>query len=274
MLLLARDDGGGGEAREALPETGGDMHSLVVAPTDPSLLYVGGHQSVATSTDGGASWHQVPSLENADAMGWAFSDRRIFVGGHPGLSVSEDGGDTFQLRNQGLPATDLHGLGGSDDVLYASSPAIGVIASLDGGRTWEVRTTEAGQTFMGSILVDPKDSDHVLAPDMRLGAVESLDGGRTWRRLGGVANATWISWDRDDTETIVVSTTGAAAASNDGGTTWEDIDIPAGVSVVEVAPGGERLYAAVHHAPTVEVWISGDDGQSWQQTTVSPEMGE
>lgn len=270
LLLVSRD---GGEGSAGLPVTGGDMHSLVVDPSDPAHVYVGGHQSVAVSGDGGASWQQVASLEGADAMGWAFADRRVFVGGHPGLSVSEDGGDSFQLRNEALPATDLHALGGSDEVLYASSPALGVIASSDGGRTWEVRTSEAGQAFMGSILVDPADPDHVVAPDMRSGAVESTDGGRTWRRLGGVQSATWVSWDRDGTDTLVVSTVGGAAISTDGGASWENLDVPAGASIVEVAPGGETLFAAVHEAPTVEVWSSRDGGERWERTT-SPLAGE
>lgn len=263
LLFLTRQ---GGEEVTGLAVTGGDLHSLVVAPDDPSRLYVGGHASVAMSRDAGASWQQVASLDDADAMGWAFADGRVFVGGHPGLSVSEDGGETFELRNQGLPVTDLHGLGGSENVLYASSPAIGVIASSDGGRTWEVRTTQAGQSFMGALLVDPKDPDHVVAPDMRLGTVESIDGGRTWRRLGGAEGAMWVSWDRTHTSTLVVSGVEGAAISSDGGASWEDMDTPSGTSIVEVAPGGDTLFAAVHKAPNVEVWVTRDGGRQWEPT--------
>ena len=172
--------GGVGSAKE--PFVGGDLHSLVVHPTRPATLYVGGHEGVAVSADGGATWEPLPTLRGADAMGWAFLGGRILVGGHPGLWVSDDGGRKFELRNAGLPATDIHALGAGGGVLYAASPQIGVFASTDGGRTWEVRTDRVGQGFMGRILVDPDDPEHVVAPDMGAGAVESTDGGRTWRR--------------------------------------------------------------------------------------------
>src|SRR5207249_4212225 len=106
-------------------------------------------------------------------------------GGHPGLHRSSDG-LRFIAANSGLPVTDIHALGGTQQVLYAASPAAGVLASNDDGGHWEVRSSRAGQSFMGRILVDPASADHLVASDMSTGAVESSDGGRTWRRLGGV----------------------------------------------------------------------------------------
>jgi hypothetical protein len=38
------------------PVVGGDLHSLVVDPTDPNTLYIGSHQGVSVSTDGGNTW--------------------------------------------------------------------------------------------------------------------------------------------------------------------------------------------------------------------------
>lgn len=254
-----------GEADEkpGLPFVGGDMHSLVGDPTT-SRLYVGGHEGVAVSTDDGASWRQVESLDGADAMGWAFVGDRTFVGGHPGLFVSEDGGRTFEMRNEGLPATDVHALGASEDAVFIASPAAGVFASTDGGRSWELRTGEAGQSFMGRILVDPDDPERLIAPDMQAGAVESTDGGRTWSALGGVSGAMWVSWDPDDTAHLVVSGIDQAAESDDGGTTWRPIDIPAGASIVELSAGDQfKLYAAVQKGTQALVRVSTDGGATW-----------
>ncbi len=174
------------EGRSAVPVVGADLHSLVVDPKNPSRLFIGSHQGVSASTDGGETWQVLESLNGADAMGWAFTEEAILVGGHPGLYVSTDGGTSFEQRKKGLPNTDVHALGAGDGVIYAASPGAGFIASTDGGETWTVRNDRVGQGFMGKILVDPEDPDHVIAPDMRAGAAESTDGGKSWDALGGV----------------------------------------------------------------------------------------
>lgn len=250
----------------ALPVVGADLHSLVVDPSDPSHLFIGSHQGVSVSTDAGDTWDVVESLDGADAMGWAFTDDAILVGGHPGLYGSTDGGETFEPRNEGLPNTDIHALGAGDGVIYAASPAAGFMASTDGGETWTVRNEEVGGGFMGKILVDPQDPDHVIAPDMSSGAAESSDGGKTWDALGGVQGAMWVSWDPSDTDDIIVTGSGTAQRSADGGDSWQAADVPVGVSIVEFSPEDpQTLYAAVHEDPEARVWVSTDDGETWEE---------
>lgn len=250
----------------ARPFVGGDLHSLVVDPADPSRVYVGGHDGVAASTDGGKTWRQIGTLDGADAMGWAFAGNRTLVGGHPGLFASEDGGRTFEQRNEDLPATDLHALGADGELIYAASPQLGVFASSDGGRTWEVRTDQAGQSFMGRILVDPSDPDRLVAPDMQAGAAQSTDGGRTWRALGGVPGAMWVSWDWRNTDHLVVSGMGQASVSTDGGRAWAPLDVPGGVAAVEMSSGDPKvLFAAALDGTSAEVWISRDGGSTWRR---------
>jgi hypothetical protein len=259
--------GGSDTGTPGEPVTGADLHSLVVDPENPSRVFVGGHTAVSVSTDGGATWRQVESLAGADAMGWAFYGQTVMVGGHPGLHVSTDGGRTFESHNDGLPSTDVHALGAGAGVIYGASPAAGVFASTDGGTTWEMRTTDAGQSFMGRILVDPADAEHLVAPDMQYGAVESVDGGRTWKQLGGVQGAMWVSWGPDDVVHLVVSAPGTAAVSRDGGTTWGTITVPDGASIVEMSPADpETMFAAAHDGSTVTISVSHDGGASWKRT--------
>jgi photosystem II stability/assembly factor-like uncharacterized protein len=261
VVMLTRAETG--PSSPGRPFVGGDLHSLVADATT-SRLYVGGHEGVAVSTDGGSTWRQIASLDGADAMGWAFTDEGALVGGHPGLFVSDDGGRTFRQDNEGLPATDIHALGSGDGVIYAASPQLGVFASADGGASWEVRTDQVGQSFMGGILVNPQDPEHIVAPDMRAGAVQSLDGGRTWSVLGGVPGAMWVSWDPADTDRIVVSGMGQAALTRDGGRTWTQLAVPEGASVVEIdASDPDTLYAGVHEGTEAAVWISRDGGSTW-----------
>jgi photosystem II stability/assembly factor-like uncharacterized protein len=263
-ILLTRTDTG--PSSPGRPFVGGDLHSLVMAPGATSRLYVGGHEGVAVSADGGQTWRQVQSLGGADAMGWAFTAQRVLVGGHPGLFVSDDGGRTFRMDNDGLPATDIHALGTGAGVIYAASPQLGVFASTDGGSSWEVRTDQAGQGFMGTILVDPGDPEHLVAPDMQAGAVESSDGGRSWRVLGGVPGAMWVSWDPAKMDWIVVSGMGQAAASQDGGRTWAPLMVPEGSSVVEIdARDTDTLFAGVLDGTEAVVWVSRNGGSTWSR---------
>lgn len=217
------------------------------------------------SEDGGATWEEVASLRDADAMGWAFTSDAVYVSGHPGLSRSIDGGRTFAPVNAGLPNTDVHALGGSDAVLYGASPASGVFASTTGPGGWEARTDSAGQSFFGRIVVDPEDTDHVLAADVTAGVAESTDGGRTWGLLDtGLQTATWLSRGGDGLEVLVASGPAGAVRSIDGGQSWTPMDLPENATLVEAVPGDiEKLYAGIHGGTRVEVRVSRDRGATW-----------
>lgn len=264
-VIAGSEERGTPEQPVSLPVVGGDLHSLIVDPGDPNRLYIGSHNGVSISEDGGKTWAAEPTLDGADAMGWAPTDDAMVVGGHPGISVSTDGGQTFEQRNEGLPATDVHALGAGEGTIYAASPAAGVFASTDGGQ-WNMLTDQAGQGFMGRILVDPQDPKHAVAPDMQAGAVETTDGGSTWGALGGVRGAIWVSWDEADTDHIVVTGQGVAAESVDGGDSWEPLEIPEGASIVEFSPHDpEVFYAAVLEAPQASVYVSDDAGATWDR---------
>ena len=263
ILIASGGDGTDGDASGGL--TGGDFHSIVVDPSDSSRLFVGGHQAVSVSTDGGATWDEVESLRDADAMGWAFTSDAIYVSGHPGLNRSTDGAQSFERINDGLPNTDVHAFGGNDEMLYGATPATGVFASTSGPGSWQPRTGPAGQSFFGRIVVDPDDPDHVLAADASAGVAESTDGGRTWRRVdSGLSSATWLSRGGDGLEILVASGPVGAALSTDAGRTWNRLDLPKGATLVEAAPDdADVLYAGTHRGTRVEVRVSRDGGGTW-----------
>lgn len=265
VLVWVNRPGGSDATGASAPYTGGDLHSLMSMPGEAGRLFVGGHEAVSASSDGGATWVPVDSLDDADAMGWAFLDDTIWMGGHPGLEVSTDGGATFEQRNDGLPAADIHALGGIGSTLYAASPAAGFMASTDGGSTWEIRNPGVGQTFMGAMLVDQSDPNRIVAPDMGAGAVESTDGGRSWRVLGGPQGAMSVSWDPTDSGVIVVTGSGTAALSRDAGASWEAVPIPVGTSIVQIDANdpGTWYAAAWTDDGTVMVSRSADGGSTW-----------
>lgn len=111
-FLVVRGSRGGADA--AAPVVGGDLHTLTAVE---EALDVGGHADVAVSRDAGRQWEQVPSSENADAMGWAQTSDALLAGGHPGLFRSTDGGvSVTQLTGSGaVPA--VHALGAAGDTV-------------------------------------------------------------------------------------------------------------------------------------------------------------
>jgi photosystem II stability/assembly factor-like uncharacterized protein len=245
--------------------TGPDFHSLVADPTTPGVLYVGGHQAVSSSTDGGRTWSRITALDDADAMGWGFRDGAVFVSGHPGLNRSDDDDATFTRINEGLPGTDLHAFGAGHQVLYGAAADGGLLASTNDGATWEVRTTEGTQPFFGRIVVDPDDDDHLYASDAQSGVAESTDGGRTWTALdSGLPAATWLSRSGDSLDVLIASGPAGAARSTDSGRSWTRLDLPAGTSLVEIAPENpEVIYAGGHDGTAVRVQVSRDGGATW-----------
>lgn len=268
LLMMSRD---GGETSDSGTGgfTGGDFHSMVVDPSNPQRLFVGGHQAVSVSEDGGATWTEVTELRDADAMGWAFADDAIFVSGHPGLNRSSDDGATFERINEGLPHTDLHAFGGSGDVLYGAATGSGVFVGTSPGAEWEIVNESVGQSFFGRILVGPDDPEQLIAADAAAGVASSNDGGRTWELLdSGLPNATWVSRGGTDQDLIVASGPSGASVSTDGGESWSLLDIPNGVTIVEAVPGEDDvLYAGRHDGSNVEVLVSRDGGETWARAT-------
>lgn len=244
--------------------TGGDFHSLVADPSTAGRVFVGGHQAVSVSSDGGISWSEVGALANIDAMGWAFNGGgEVWIGGHPGIVSSSGNMETVQARNGGLPDSDVHALGGAGKTLYAAGPGIGLLRSTDDGTTWTAASTTIGQSFFGRIAVDPDEPKHIVGADPGSGVFASVDGGVTWKQLTATP-ASWVS-SPDGLDTLYASGVQAAMRSTDGGATWSPLPLPEAATIVEADPTTpRRLYAGAHDGERVRVWSSVDDGATWQ----------
>ncbi len=256
------DEDAGGAA--GAPVVGGDLHTVAVIG---DAVYVGGHEAVAVSHDGGRQWQRIASLDGADAMGWAVTPDAVLVGGHPGLYRSTDHGATFTKVGGAAALDDVHALGAAAGTVYLGSPKAGLLASTDGGRTWQVRNGQAGRSFMGTMLVDPNDPARLIAPDMSAGLSASSDGGRTWKPLGGPGGAMAAAWNPTDTKRIIAVGMSGAARSSDGGATWQSIQLPSGASAVGFDATGATVYAGALDGRRARVYRSSDGGATWAPTT-------
>ncbi|MDH6522232.1 hypothetical protein [Streptomyces sp. SAI-090] len=264
VFLATRGGSGEGGSAAGLPRVGGDLHTVSVAG---DRLFVGGHEAVAVSGDGGRSWQDVPSLRGADAMGWASTSDAVLVGGHPGLYRSADGGAAFTKVTGAGAVSDVHAIGGTGRTVYIGSPASGLLASTDGGKTFKTVNAEAGRSFMGTILVDPDDPRRLIAPDMSSGLQTSGDGGRTWKSLGGPMGTMAVAWNPKDIRQIIAVGMDGAQSSTDGGKTWKQADLPEGASAVGYDATGSTLYAGALDGQNARVHRSTDGGSTWKATS-------
>lgn len=271
LALLAGGPGASSSDPVERPRVGGDFHSLVVDPTNPERVMVGGHEGAAVSEDGGATWRQIEDLAGSDPMGWVIDPEdtsKMYAGGHPGFYRSEDGGESWTKDNASLPGTDVHGLGmdpQNPQTLYAFIVKRGLYRSPDAGGSWELVNAQKGA--MGPILVDPRQPDTLYLAGQD-GFESSDDSGESWRRLGAIPGGMTmsISQDRQTPDTFYAAN-GQVLKSDDGGESWRPVGegLPEGVSVVAVSPSDPQvLYAGMLEGDSAGVFRSEDGGESWQ----------
>jgi photosystem II stability/assembly factor-like uncharacterized protein len=220
---------------------------------DPTtgMLWAGGGgdwtgAGVWRSEDGGASWTAV-RLTRGKLDEWAARDPELARQTGWAEVPLPFGDDFSQIWSLGL----AHG------TLYAGTKPAGLLASRDGGHTWERNRALAEHPSAASwnpggaglvlhtIVADPADARKLWIGISAAGVFATEDGGRSWERRNRLSNAD------------------AAVAH----------DHPAGPAGGEVghcvhnlvrAPGaGDRLYQQNHHG----VWTSADGGRSWEDIT-------
>ncbi|MDQ7087625.1 MAG: hypothetical protein Q9Q13_07135 [Acidobacteriota bacterium] len=164
---------------------------------------------------------------------------------------------------------------------------IGMLYSADGGLTWETRNGSGGQTLedissFASIVVDPRDSSHIVTGGRHRGCVNgsslysgiytSDDAGLHWsRRLGGVS-VYEIQQDPQVRDTWWAATNQGLYKSTDDAVTWVQqtaSGLPSsdtGRTELAVAPSdGNTVYAlfAAGSGGSAEFWRTTDGGASW-----------
>jgi photosystem II stability/assembly factor-like uncharacterized protein len=241
-----------------------DTHTimgLVVNPNNPDVVYAasmghvfvpGPHRGVFETTDGGAHWQRVLSVNDstgAVALGMDAKDPNVLYaamwqayrtpwtlssgGAGSGLYKTTDGGAhwTNISSNPGLPPGPLGKIGiavapSAPATVYATIQARdgGVFRSDDGGETWKRVNDEwklrQRAFYYTAIFVDPKDPNTVYMPEVDALFV-SHDGAKTFTRLHTPHGDNHIVWINPDDPTILLEgNDGGATVSTDGGKTW------------------------------------------------------
>ncbi|MEN6346495.1 MAG: hypothetical protein ABFE16_14440 [Armatimonadia bacterium] len=246
------------------PWVGGISYMAALEPEGrPPVLFVAAKDGVWRSPEGGKTWERVieGDCRNLLAVG-----SRVYAVCVQKTLVSADQGKTWEeITAPELKGHQVFGLGGSADkdgkvCLYASAWGVGVLKSLDEGKTWQV-------------LLDKYDDQNVFmvpAGQIQIAYMAQSGGGwcrRIWRTRdqgqtwdecffmsGPKANVelawvqTQLKWGyyitprgfgmcAGDPNLVLVSTQGDLYLSRDGGGTWHQImNLP-----VEITEDGKQV---------------------------------
>jgi photosystem II stability/assembly factor-like uncharacterized protein len=161
--------------------------SLALDPDSPQVVYAGTTHLPWKTTDGGASWFSVKEglIDDSDifsiAVDWS-SHETAYLAACSGIYRSDNSG--LQWRKiQGIPTSARRTRAVTQDpsqpkVVYAGTTE-GLWKTEDGGSNWK-RTTSP-TLIVNQVLVDPKESAHVLLATDRAGILESRDAGVTFQ---------------------------------------------------------------------------------------------
>jgi len=252
--------GGGEQAAAGLPDTP-DYHSLLVAPSDAQTLFLGTHNGLYRSADGGRTWSEA-SLTGQDAMNLARAGEDVvWAAGHDVLARSTDAGETWEdVVPDGLPHLDVHGFvvdPRDPKTLWAALAGQGLYRSTNGGESFSLVSREVGPGVMA--LAVTKDG-RVLAGDMQRGLFASRNDGKSWK-VTPPAALMGLAVSPSDPKRVLATGPGILL-SKDGGRTWDEVlPLSEGAGPVAWAPSDPKTAYVVGFDKTL--YETSDGGETW-----------
>jgi photosystem II stability/assembly factor-like uncharacterized protein len=135
----------------------GNLTNLLVVPGEPGHLLAYGTNGIANTTDGGAHWQMVKSVQDSVfEVVTSGPNAPLYASGYAGIYVSHDGGQSFNVVETQHSYSSLSIA--SQGVLYGKL-GLGVYRSTDGGQHWSALPTIKGN--LAVLAADPTNADQV-----------------------------------------------------------------------------------------------------------------
>ena len=312
LLRLAQGEDEWKSVVDGLPANP-QVRALLVHPDRPATVYAGTHQGVYRSDDRGGRWERLHCPEEGrDVWSLAFnpSDPSVIFAGYEPCAIyrSDDDGanwarmDTSRVAfphvTSYMPPLAKRVIGIAADPsrptdMYAAIEVGGLLASRDGGESWESITdglyTENHTVDLHGVAVSPAAPDTVFIIT-QVAAFRSRDRGTRWEHLRfgemfpGGSYCRGLAFAPDDPRTVYLAAgaggggsppgtpaAGALFRSHDLGDSWHRVDIGE-------TPPSLMFQVATHDPGNVycctrdgHFYSSGDGGSTWSSSRLPVE---
>jgi photosystem II stability/assembly factor-like uncharacterized protein len=211
-----------------------NIESVAIDPKDPNVVYAGTWHLAWKTADGGANWQHINKgmIDDSDVFSIIVdhsNPTNVFASACSGIYKSVTAGEQFS-KIQGIPFSArrtrvLHQDPSNPNIVYAGTTE-GLWKTMDLGKTW--KRVSNPEIVVNDVMVDPRNSSHVLLATDRSGILASNDGASTWAASNhGYTHryVTAIVADQKDPNTIYVGVVndrefGGVFYSHDAGQHW------------------------------------------------------
>jgi photosystem II stability/assembly factor-like uncharacterized protein len=220
---------------------------LVIDPTNPSVLYIGGNV-LDRSIDHGATWTQISPSDPND------------LPGPPPPEEEQDPvyANTYATISAIAPATTNPDPHGYASTLYLGTDTGYLWKTTDAGQTW-TKMTGLPQLWVNSIAVDPTNANRawVAFSGFRTGddgshLYETTDGGATWTSVSGILPNAPIE------DVVFDHASNAIYVATDLGVFWAHVP-PGGGHAPPTPLQWLRVGAGLPATPDMDLKINGSD---------------
>jgi photosystem II stability/assembly factor-like uncharacterized protein len=163
-----------------------NIESIAVDPKDPNTVYAGTWHLAWKTSDGGTNWQHINKgmIDDSDVFSVIVDHANpsvVFASACSGIYKSENGGNLFD-KIKGIPFSArrtrvLKQDPTNENIVYAGTTE-GLWKTTDLGKVW--KRVSNPEVVVNDVMIDPRDSNHVLLATDRSGVMASTDGASTW----------------------------------------------------------------------------------------------
>jgi photosystem II stability/assembly factor-like uncharacterized protein len=211
-----------------------NIESIAIDPQDANTVYAGTWHLAWKTADSGAHWQRINKgmIDDSDVFSVIVDHSNpsvVFASACSGIYKSDTAGSQFS-KIQGIPFSArrtrvLKQDPTNENIVYAGTTE-GLWKTADLGKSW--KRVSNPEIVVNDVLVDPRDSNHVLLATDRSGIMASNDGTASWSTSNhGYAHryVSAILADTKDADTLYVGVVndreyGGVFFSHDAGQHW------------------------------------------------------